>query len=189
MTIYVTKINSKIPDDVIEVNTISRSANWSRSFSPFFVGPVKLYGGFEAQNVENAWQFSKVSQQHIGPDGLPNEDYWKWAKFGWADTWAHRYPMGRGAVPEYSWWDGQMLGYIEARKKIYMPLYSTVRDTLAFQQLQKLAEGDKDLYLVDFDAYNHKQIGMSYDEVLNCETRKMGHAFVLAMMLDGYLKE
>lgn len=90
MTVYINHINSKVPDVAIEVNTTSRSKDWSRGLSPFFVGPVELYDGRVAQNVENAWQFSKVyrkiySQQHIGPDGLPNEDYWKWAEAGWAD--------------------------------------------------------------------------------------------------------
>ncbi|KKN60291.1 hypothetical protein LCGC14_0533410 [marine sediment metagenome] len=191
MTVYVAKIDSKVPDGAIRVDTTSRSRTWSRGLSPFCVGPVKLYANFKAQNVENAWQFCKVySQEHIGSNGLPSKEYWNWAEVGWSDTWAHRYPMGHGAIPEYSWWDGEKLGYIEARKKIYMPLYSkAVRDTEAFKHLQKLADGEKDLYLVDFDAYNHKVFGMSYDDVINNEKRRMGHAFVLAMMLDGYLKE
>jgi hypothetical protein len=32
--------------------------------------------------------------------------------------------MGRGAKPEYSLWDGERLDYIEARKRIYAPLYA-----------------------------------------------------------------
>lgn len=41
--------------------------------------------------------------------------------------------------------------------------------------------------MYSFDGYNNKALGMSYDEVINCESRKMGHGFVLAMLLDGYL--
>ena len=45
----------------------------------------------------------------------------------------------------------------------------------------------KDLYIKDFDGYNNKGRGMTYDEVINCESRKMGHGFVIAMLLDGEL--
>lgn len=189
MTVYVVHLNSKIPDDAIRIDTTSRSKNWSRGLSPFFVGPVKLYKEYEAQNVENAWQFCKVYKKHVSSlKGWPSDEYWEWAKKGWADTWAHRYPMGRGAVPKYSYWDGKCLGYIDARKEIYMPLYArAVRETEAYKQLEELNKGEKDLYLADFDAYDYKKLGMSYDNVIHCETRKMGHAFVLAMMLDGKL--
>lgn len=46
----------------------------------------------------------------------------------------------------------------------------------------------KDLYVRDFDGYSNKRLGMTYDDVINCESKKMGHGFVLAMLLDGYLK-
>lgn len=190
MTVYVSGFKEAIPDDAIVVNTTSRSTNLSRGLSPFLVGPVNLYGGQQALNHENGWQFSKTYRDHIGLDGNPTEQYFEWARKGWADSYAHRYPMGRGAVPEYSYWDGEHLSYIEARKRIYIPLYSeAVRKTEAYQQLKKLVENEsgRDVYLQDFDAYNHKIRGMTYDEVIECETRKMGHAFVLAMMLDKFL--
>ena len=102
---------------------------------------------------------------------------------------AHRYPMGKGAIPLFSYWNGEKLTYVEARKKIYIPLYyKAVKDTEAFdilkQKYDDLKAQEKDLYLVDFDAYRHKKMDMSYKEVVNCENRKMGHAFVLAMMLE-----
>ena len=31
-----------------------------QGLSPFFLGPIPMYGGLEAKNMENAWQFSKV---------------------------------------------------------------------------------------------------------------------------------
>lgn len=71
--------------------------------------------------MENAWQYAKVYKQHTH-NGAPTSDYWDWARAGWSNPSAVRFPMGRGAKPEYSLWDGQRLGYIEARKKIYAPL-------------------------------------------------------------------
>ena len=187
MSVFVVEIRHSVPENAIKIDTTSRSVNWSKALSPFFVGPIELYDGYVAKNVENAWQFCKVYEQHIDCAGNPSEEYWKWAKRGWDDDWAHRYPMGRGSIPKYSLWDGDKLGYIEARKKIYIPLYSkAVQKTLAFKYLKKILQGNKNIYLVDFDGYNHKSKDMTYDDVINCETRKMGHAFVLAMLLDGY---
>ena len=45
------------------------------------------------------------------------------------------------------------------------------------------SEGD--IYLWDFDGYNHRELNMTFDDVLNCPHRKMGHAFVLCGMLEG----
>ena len=99
--------------------------------------------------------------------------------------------MGRGAKPLYSLWNRQKLGYIEARKQIYLPLYAkAVQKTEAYLKLKNLYQTEsKDIYLQDWDAYNHKKFSRTYDQVLNCETRKMGHAFVLGMLLEGFVNE
>ena len=48
-------------------------------------------------------------------------------------------------------------------------------------------EENKELYLWDFDGYNHKALGLTYDQVIDDPNRKMGHAFVIGMLLEGYL--
>ena len=172
------------------VNTTSHSNDFGRQLSPFILGPVDLYDGYVYQNVENGWQFSKTYARFLDPDNdeYPNEQYFEWAKKGWDKKWADRYPMGKGAQPAYSFWNGKKLSYIEARKAIYIPLYSRcVRETDAFKTLEKKHSEGEEIYLLDFDGYNHKKIGMNYDDVVNCEKKKMGHAFVIAMLLDGYL--
>ena len=66
-----------------------------------------------------------------------------------------------------------------------------VQRTEAYKKLvevAKQAEADgKDLYIRDFDGYNNKELEMSYDDVTNCESRKMVHGFVIAMLLEGAL--
>jgi hypothetical protein len=184
----VTVIGPKDPRDQKAINTTSRSPNWSRGLSPFYLGPVKLYSGFTASNVENAWQFSKVYTPHADDAGNPSERYFEWARQGWADTKAHRYPMGKGVKPLYSYWDGEKLTYVEARKKIYVPVYSNaVKDSPAFKQLKSMYSFMGDITLWDFDGYDHRKLGMTYADVVNSDTRKCGHAFVLAMMLEGEL--
>lgn len=187
--IYVIGPGYKTPDGVTVVNTTSRSDNWSRGLSPFFAGPVDLYAGYKSFNIENAWQYSKVYEYYLEDDGTIGPRYFKWANEGWQKIRADRYPMGRDAKPLYSYWDGQTYSYTEARKKIYMPLYSfAVQKTSAFTQLKKLYEAGGDLYLWDFDGYNHRALNMSFDQVINDPTKKMGHAFVLAMLLEGYIQ-
>ncbi len=184
--IYV--IGPKDPRVKHAINTTSRSKIWSKGLSPFCLGPVTLSGAKNliAQNVENAWQFTKVYAEHLNDEGLPSSAYFKWAKQGFSDTRAHRYPMGKGRKPEYSWWNGEKLSYVEARRKIYIPLYSqAVSQTPEYQQLEKKYNQSEDLWLWDFDGWNRGK--MSWDEVIDGEDRKMGHAFVLAMMLEGFL--
>jgi len=148
------------------------------------LGPVKLYGTHKAKNVENGWQFSKVYPKH-DTSGSPNEEYWEWATKGWADQWGHRYPMGKGAIPLYSYWDGSKLDYIEARKRIYLPLYlQAVQRSKAYQRLVALYREHRQICLWDYDGYDYHKLGMTLKDVLNDPTKKMGHAFVLAMLLE-----
>lgn len=107
------------------VNTTSNSVNWSKGLSPFYLGPIPLYDGAVravSQTMESAWQFSKCYPCHVGEDGLPTPDYYKWAAVGWDVKRAVRYPMGKGAKPSYCWWGGEKLPYLEARKRVYIPL-------------------------------------------------------------------
>jgi hypothetical protein len=182
---------TKVQDGEV-VNTCSNAqTGWERDLSPFILGPVKLYGGLISQNVENAWQYSKVYKQHIGDNGLelPNEEWHRWAKEGFQDHVAHRYPMGRGAKPEYSFWDGRRLGYVEARKVIYAPLYiRAVMKTEGWKRLKELYQSVPLLVLRDWDGRKTKE---TLTEVLNNPKKKMGHAFVLKMLLtaDPALRE
>jgi hypothetical protein len=59
----------------------------------------------------------------------------------------------------------------------------TAREAL---QLRQAAEAG-DIVLQDFDAYDHRALGYSWDDVINDPDRKMGHGFVLAMMIEGVL--
>jgi hypothetical protein len=188
MTVYVYGPKDKIPEEHEVINTTSRSATWSKQLSPFFLGPCDLYDGMKAKNVENAWQYSKVYKKHLNSDGSPSEQYFKWAKMGWDNQVAVRYPMGRGAIPEYSYWNGEKLDYISARKKIYIPLYGkSVMKSDAYNKLKEIYNNTGVLHLWDFDGYNYIKENVDLKEVINNPNRKMGHAFVLAILLmKGY---
>ncbi len=173
----------------IEVDTTSGSGQW-RDLSPFVLGPIDV-GSIHAENFENLWQFSKVYPEHLDADFNPNNAWHEWSQRGFADKRAHRYPMGKGRIPRYSMWNGQHLGYIEARKTIYAPIYAQfVRQTNSYQRLEELWKAGETLILRDFDAYDHIKLGMTLEQVLEYPKKKCGHAFILAMMLQGIdLKE
>ena len=178
------KFDKHIPKDAVVIDTTSSSGDY-KELSPFILPAPP------AKNFENLWQFSKVYKKNIMPiDGYPDASWYKWRDAGYANPRAVRYPMGKGAIPEYSLWDNERLGYIEARKRIYAPEYAkNVVSTNSYKRLLGTYQSRDDLILLDYDAYDHQALGMSLKDVINNPNKKMGHAFVLIMMLTGELEE
>lgn len=177
-------------ENTMVLNACSNSKEaWQSDLSPFLLGPCPLYGNHVSLNMENGWQYSKLYHLHADDNSDSTTDptpaYWAWAEQGWNNPKAVRYPMGRGARPLCSLWDGKKYLYIEARKMIYGPLYrDAVIKTEGFKKLQKLHEEFKGtIYLRDFDGYDEVEKGMNLSEVIENPKRKMGHAFVVKMLL------
>lgn len=191
MTVHVLHIHARNPYNCAEVSTVSNYGGIYTDLSPFVLGPIETYmPDILAQRFENLWQYSKVYKEYVAPDGYPSADWYVWRAKGWMDTRAHRYPMGRGRKPEYSWWDLEILGYIDARKQIYARVYADhVVKTRSFELLHKLYSIRGEVVLRDYDAYDHIMMGMSLHDVINNPDRIMGHGFVLAMILEGKLEE
>jgi len=173
----------------IPVNTTSRSKEaWSKELSPFFLGPIPMWGDKgHAQNLENAWQYSKVYSDQVDGDNNPTPEWFEWMRKGIAQEKAVRFPRGRGAAPLYSFWDGKKLPYVEARYTIYAPLYAAaIEKTKAYGKLKSLYEENQGkLCLFDFDGYDHRLLGLNLEQVFYNSGKKMGHGFVLAMMLEN----
>ena len=171
--LYVCGFKDKIPEGVKVVDTTSKSKS---PFSPFLSGcrtPLR------ANRMENAWQYSKVYEMH-DDNGKPKSSWYKWRMMGFNKFWADRYPMGKGQVPLYTWFNDQPLSYIEARKALYVPLYrDMLMSTAAQYQINNIISQLKrtDVYLKDFDGYNEPE--KTFEEILNDPDKKMGHAFVL----------
>jgi hypothetical protein len=172
-------------DDLRAVHDVTSHGGQFRPLSPFLLGPVPLYGGMWSRTMENAWQYAKVYDGY----GALDQRYWDWARAGWDNPRGVRYPMGRGARARFSLWAGEHLDYVSARRRVYAPLYA---QAVRFHQLSLLAELRRlawhgELVLIDFDAYDHRALGYSWEDVMSDPGRKMGHGFVLAMMIEGYL--
>ena len=190
--IHVISYNEKSMKGCICIDTTSHSHGWTQWLSPFFVGPCPLYDGHVAERMENGWQYSKVYPEHVDANREPTQAYWDWAKDGWRSLYSRRYPMGKGAVPLYSIWARRKLGYLDARMQIYIPLYvQAVQLHGSYGQLlclaQEEASKDRGIYIKCFDSYNYRAMGMTLHDVMICTERPMGHAFILAAMLEEAL--
>lgn len=184
--IYVLSMYDKVPSGAIEINTTSRDVGIFQNLSPFKLGPCQLYDDYVSLNMENAWQYSKVYAHHVDENNMPTQEYFEWAKNGWNKKWADRYPMGKGAKPLFSWWHKEPLDYIEARKQIYVSLYAKrVILTDAYKELAFMHSNGQDIALRDFDGYMYNEMGYTLSDVLNNPNKKMGHSFVLAMLLTN----
>lgn len=179
---------AKIPSGAVIVDTTSNTHPIYRELSPFVLSAPP------AKRFENLWQFSKVYPHHWDDqEGEPMPEWYQWRDRGYADNQAHRYPMGKGAIPICSWW-GRPRGYIEARKVIYAFYYAqNVLKTESYkilrEQYNECDLRNKDMILLDYDAYDHIGLGMSLVDVINDPNKKMGHAFVLIMMLTDTLND
>jgi len=179
----------------IEIDTTSRGNN--KDLSPFYLGPVVAFNGEEVTNVENYWQYSKVYPEHATPPTSfelinnplchePKEEYYEWRLRGWKTQRAVRYPMGKGAKPLYSLYHHHKLGYVMARKLIYIPAYAfAVIKTKSYAMLYEAALAKQDIVLRDFDGYDYQSMDMTLLDVVNNPSKSMGHAFVIAMLLTG----
>lgn len=188
------KPNEEAPLNCVDINATSRSTGWGRGLSPFIITGGPTWTGDYAQNVENLYQFSKCYKCHVDSNGDPTEEYFKWAKAGWASKTAMRYPMGKGAVPLYSYWNKKKYDYLEAKEKLYIRMYfRSVRLTDAYKRLEALYQDCKvkniDLVLRDFDAYNHIKLNMTPHDVMRSPNKKFGHGFVLMFMLLDLLDD
>lgn len=172
--------NDKLPIGFKEINVTSRGKDKFKNLSPFVTRPF-IYENITVQNIENFWQFSKVYKEHIKNNEITSE-YYTWRNNGWSDKFAHRYPMGKGKVPEFSLYKENRLDYIEARKQIYFPYYSnSVINSLEFIELKQLYLDGINLAIRDFDCFKLKD--KSIEEVINDPSKKVGHGFVIYKML------
>ena len=175
----------KVPDSFTVLNVTSRSKNWGKNLSPFFLGPIETKNG-TSQNVENAWQFSKVYREHTyeSPRNkllIPTNDWHDWMNSGFQDTYAHRYPMGKGKIPVFSFYESKRMGYVEARKKIYIPLYlQGLRNSDYYIQFIDFVRDNKNIAFIDFDVYNNIESKETLEEIKNNPKKRYGHGFVLA---------
>lgn len=171
---------SQVPQSALKINTTSTSTDFGKALSPFInQGPIELYG-LTAHNVENIWQFCKTYACHAN-----NYQEWKlWRDTGLANPRAIRYPMGKGAKPEFSYVKGLgKLSYVQARRKIYIPAYEQKLTRYCTRELQTLADilTITDVWLFDFDGRITDQ---DFEGVVEDQDHSLGHSFIIKKLLE-----
>ena len=168
--------------------TAHSAAPWSKGLAPEVLGPVALYGGRKAQTMRNGWEHCKVFSANVGEDGQPSPQYWDWATNGWNSLAIDKQSKGKSSErPEFFWWEGKRMNALDARKRIYWPLYrNAVALTPAFTHLKAMVERCPEVVLFDFEGYDEEAEDLTLKDVVLDLRRNLSHAFVLkAMLLHG----
>lgn len=180
-------------NDFYEIDCTSKSIDGlMKELSPFYLGPIECYDNMTSLCMENAWQYAKVYEGMVDEYNNPTQLYYDWRNNGFKQQKAKRYPLGKGIKPLYSFWkingNYYKLGYIEARKLIYIPLYAkAVVKTDAYKKLNEYLANGYNIALADFDGYCNENYNKNIKQVVNNPNKTMGHSFVIKMLLDGLI--
>lgn len=177
---------------VLDVTSNHPNERVSHSLSPLWLHDITAPDGEFCYRFENLWQYTKVYKEFTDKNGNPTDEYWKWRSEAFVRTdKGVRYPFDKARRPEYAYWmingEWHKLGYLDARKIIYIPEYAKlVTKTDFYKELKEYYDthSNVNLALADYDAYNNYKFDMSLVDVYN-DYRKAGHAFVLKMLLEG----
>jgi hypothetical protein len=145
-------------------------------------GPIELYG-LKAHNVENFYKFAQVYPQH---EHSPKE-WLRWRDAGLNDLQPHRYPMGKGVKPSFSYIKSLgKLDRLQARAQIYRPAYRQKLERYCQSQINTIVDilTVSDVYLFDFDVYWDQQ---DTETAFADPTRSAGHAYLLKQYIEEKL--
>ncbi len=188
-TLYNLSFKHEVPENSVVINVTSYSDSFGRMLSPFNVGPVSLYNGYWAHNIENAYQFAKIYGEYADENGEPTNAYWRWAQAGWENKKPIKYPLGAWNVCLHHWWKGRKLNRLEAQNEIFLPLYrEAVVKTKEFKHLKELYETtDKNIVLLDFEGYDYNFLEIPLKDVFTHPDFPVGQGFALLGLLEGIL--
>lgn len=195
------------------INVCSSGTRPFRDLSPMFLGPLRITDvdadgnkrEYTAENIENAWQFSKVWSDDVEPAGdaagVIKREWFTWRDRGWADRKAHRWPRGKHGTstanrnrPLFVHCSGERLPYEEARKRLYIAWYEQLaRASPAYAALDGLVKAGSNVQIVGYDGYDfHGERGddgarRTLADCLADGSRPFGHELVLTAMLRDEL--
>lgn len=148
-----------------------------------------LDGGYKGYVCfENYWQAGKK---------------WRGVPLSVSKAWWARQPKGRRRYPggknrTVLWAEhsdgGEQLGYVESRKKVYVPEYDALmRATPSFARLRQAVKDGADVAVMDFDGPRSADGGVQCRELtlellrekINDPSAPFGHGYVVAAALRG----
>lgn len=173
----------------LSINVCSSSKTWTKGLSPTRCGSV-THQELDWDNtplpvascVENLWQFCKVWPFDLDDNTL-KKSYFKRKREGFLNPRGVRHPVksvDKTIKPISTYYRGEFLSWIPARKKFYCPVYeSSVIRTGAYQELEKLHQNGYNLLILDYDGYKTKD----FTKAIHNEKKPFGHGHVLCCML------
>ena len=191
----------------IDVTTASRNLIGPNrdspiTLSPMRLGPVTDMAGNTAKLFENYWQFSKMwpTAGHCEKRGerecAPTNEWYQFRKRGFALEKGKRRPLPKRqyGFPKYSIYNGQAMGYVESRKKIYVPYYYyLIRDLPVIRAMRKEMEKGEKYMIVDNDGPpredypNGMELSLeNWRKMINDPSAPFGHGYVVAAVLAGF---
>ena len=166
----------------------SKTSAYRLAFSPMTAIPGGYKGYF---CFENYWQSGK---RYLGHDEkeIGKMDVW-WRK---QEKGKRRYPRGKGLRITHAEFPGVQgeLGYIESRKKVYVPeYYELVRSNAVLASLTERIASGEDIVVYDFDGPRTLGGDVTCEEVtlellqekMNDVSRPFGHGYIIAGVLAG----
>lgn len=172
---------------VVNVTSAQGKSNSNRlAFSPM----TPIEGGYkEFWNFESYWQSGKVVED------IPEAVTKKW----WLNCKEakRRYPKSKGKRVLHASFgedDLQNLGYVESRKKVYVPEYhELVKDREPIAKLKQILADGGNIVIYDFDGPRDAEGGvmcLEFDEALFRDKLEhtqhpFGHGYIVAAILKG----
>jgi len=185
-------------------------------FSKVYPKVPSTVARFSSRSSRIVWTWPE--ETHLDPNGNPTPEYWKWreagmnnpypvrAPVGWAHLKTCAYALEKDCPPSE---ENPKLGYIEARKRIYLPIYlkAVIHEPKFHELLQRWRNGEN-LLIIDVDGPHQESMGyykarynvpdnfIEWGSVeatetnlcilLNDERHPFGHGYCLAWALQTF---
>uniref|UniRef100_A0A6C0CII2 Uncharacterized protein n=1 Tax=viral metagenome TaxID=1070528 RepID=A0A6C0CII2_9ZZZZ len=95
-------------------------------------------------------------------------------------------PHCTGCLPKYLYWQGELIPFREAKIYIYSTMYYyLVKRTSAYRDLVTSINGGMDSFILDFDAIDFHELGMTYETYMDQDDMPWTDAHILYGMLTN----
>jgi hypothetical protein len=149
----------------------------------------------EARWFENYWQGGKMwrSAGHIGGNGLPTAAWFSFRKRVCEMSVAKRRPLPKKqyGLAESSYYNGRVMGYVESRKLVYVPVYRRLIERLPIiAKLKALVQSGQNIMIIDNDGppkHLHPNglelTPQNWQTMIDNPLHPFGHGYVVAAIL------
>ena len=188
----------KNPYKVDVTSAQAKASPFRVAFSPMHMGlPYVCPDEGTFPNFEAYWQSLKVLDTHAHPgEDKKHKDFWKTIKKA-----TRRHPAlrakhaARVLGAKHKRFPGELMGYVESRKKVYVPdYYNMIKDKDESEKLRIIGDASRTPIVVyDFDGPRDAKGNPVCEKVtvdmlrerINDESKPFGHGFVVAAMIAG----